>query len=79
MMTRRLHDGTQFNECYLFGAEVFFFGSLTIGLSFAASYITSKLIQTAGVVWGVLMSPFGGVFIMGFFIPFCNSAVTTAY
>lgn len=54
---------------------VFCFGSLTIGLSFTASYFTPKLIQAAGTVWGVLGCPLGGVFIMGFFLPFCNSAV----
>ena len=65
-----------FRHC-LFDVEVSFFGVLTIGLSFVASFVTSKLIQTAGLVFGVLGSPLGGVFIMGLYVPFCNSPVRT--
>jgi len=56
--------------------EVFFFGTLAIALSFVTSYFTSKIIQTAATVFGVLGCPIVGIFIMGFFMPFCNSAVS---
>jgi len=56
--------------------EVFFFGTLALALSFVASYFTSKIIQAAATVWGVLGCPIGGIFVMGFFMPFCNSAVS---
>jgi SSS family transporter len=55
-------------------ALVIFFGLATIGLSFLASSFTSKIIQATGTIWGVLGGPLGGIFIMGFFLPFCNSA-----
>jgi sodium-dependent multivitamin transporter 6/sodium-coupled monocarboxylate transporter 8/12 len=53
---------------------VIFFGLVTIGLSFLASSFTSKLVQATGTIWGVLGGPLGGIFVMGFFLPFCNSA-----
>jgi hypothetical protein len=54
---------------------VMFFGLLTIGLSFLASKFTDKLIQATGTIWGVIGGPLAGIFVMGFFLPFCNSAV----
>jgi hypothetical protein len=59
-----------------FGA-VIFFGAITVALSFAASKFTSKLIQATATVWGVFGGPLAGIFVMGFFLPFCNSWVTT--
>jgi len=56
--------------------EVFFFGTLAIALSFVTSYFTSKIIQAGATVFGVLGCPIVGIFIMGFFMPFCNSAVS---
>ena len=61
---------------FCFYLVVFLFGALTIALSFAASYFTSKIVQTAATVWGILGCPLGGIFVMGFFMPFCNSAVS---
>jgi hypothetical protein len=55
---------------------VVFFGALTIALSFAASYFTSKLVQATSTVWGVIGGPLAGIFIMGLFMPFCNSTVS---
>lgn len=58
---------------------VIFFGLVTIGLSFLASKFTSKLIQATGTIWGVLGGPLGGIFVMGFFMPFVNSAVSQCF
>jgi len=56
---------------------VFFFGTLAIALSFMTSYFTSKIVQAAATIFGVLGCPIVGIFIMGFFMPFCNSAVSS--
>jgi SSS family transporter len=53
---------------------VIFFGAVTIGLSFVASYFTDKVIQATSTIWGVIGGPLAGIFIMGFFVPFGNSA-----
>lgn len=59
----------------LISFSVIFFGLLTIGLSYAADKFTSKLSQATGTIWGVIDGPLAGIFIAGFFIPFCNAAV----
>lgn len=59
----------------VFNFSVIFFGLLTIGLTYAADKFTSKLVQATGTIWGVIDGPLAGIFIAGFFIPFCNSAV----
>jgi hypothetical protein len=58
-----------------FYVTVIFFGILTIGLSFLASKFTDQLVQATGTIWGVIGGPLAGIFVMGFFLPFCNSAV----
>jgi hypothetical protein len=52
------------------------FGLLTIGLSCIASVFTKQLIQASSTIWGVIDGPVAGIFIMGFFLPFVNSAVS---
>jgi len=67
---KKLSDNTR---SWIAIATVIIFGALTVGLSFAADKFTSKLIQAAGTIWGVFGGPLAGIFIMGFFFPFCNS------
>lgn len=55
---------------------VIVFGAITIGLSFVASSFTSKIVQATSTIWGVIGGPLAGVFIMGFYMPFCNSTVS---
>ena len=59
--------------------SVIVFGLATIGLSFLASVFSSVLVQATSTIWGVLGGPLAGIFIMGFFIPFANSAVSQQY
>ena len=57
-------------------SSVIVFGALTIGLSFLAEKFTDKVIQATQTIWGVIGGPLAGIFIMGFYMPFCNSAVS---
>ncbi|ELT92689.1 hypothetical protein CAPTEDRAFT_200791, partial [Capitella teleta] len=52
----------------------FIFGVLTIGLSFAAEYMGDKLLEMTLSVWSIFGGPLAGVFIMGFFFPWVNTA-----
>ncbi|ELT90749.1 hypothetical protein CAPTEDRAFT_112111 [Capitella teleta] len=52
----------------------FLFGAITIGLSFAAEYMADRLIEATGMIWSLVGGPLAGVFIMGFFFPWVNSA-----
>ncbi|ELT90750.1 hypothetical protein CAPTEDRAFT_72174, partial [Capitella teleta] len=52
----------------------FMFGAITIGISFAAQYMGDKLIEMTISVWSIFGGPVAGVFIMGFFFPWVNSA-----
>ncbi|ELT88049.1 hypothetical protein CAPTEDRAFT_209167, partial [Capitella teleta] len=52
----------------------FIFGTITIGISFAAEYMGDKLLEMALSVWSIFGGPVAGVFIMGFFFPWVNSA-----
>ncbi|ELT99564.1 hypothetical protein CAPTEDRAFT_23564, partial [Capitella teleta] len=50
------------------------FGAIAIGLSFAAEFMAEKLIEAPVIVWTTVGGPLAGVFIMGFFFPWVNSA-----
>jgi hypothetical protein len=64
------------NTYITFGCTTaFIFGVLTIGLSFAAEYMGDKLLEMTLSVWSIFGGPLAGVFIMGFFFPWVNTAV----
>ncbi|ELT99562.1 hypothetical protein CAPTEDRAFT_111005 [Capitella teleta] len=50
------------------------FGAIAIGLSFAAEFMADKLIEATVIMWTIVGGPLAGVFIMGFFFPWVNSA-----
>ena len=55
------------------------FGSLTISLSYEAEYFSEKLIEATAIIWSLVSGPLAGIFIMGFFFPWVNSVVCTAF
>jgi len=63
------------NHFVVFNCAVAFFGLLTIGIACLASKFTTQLVQASTTIWGVIDGPVAGMFIMGFFMPFSNSAV----
>ncbi|ELT93297.1 hypothetical protein CAPTEDRAFT_112752 [Capitella teleta] len=59
---------------FLTTALACFFGLITIGLSFAAEHMAEKLIEATAMIWSIVGGPLAGVFMMGFFFPWANSA-----
>ena len=53
-----------------------FFGLLTIALSYVAPYLGDELIQIPTTIWGSIMAPLFGVFILAMFFPCANASVS---
>ncbi len=59
--------------------SAFLFGLLSIGLSYLAPYMGSRLIQISLSIFGTAGGPLMGLFALGIFFPFANSWVCGAH